>query len=404
MLGSPAAVAATVLVVYELWLGIQLPYSHGARDFIHLGWDSLLQSHASTAIAVDPSYRHLVAKVGFDGQLYYFIALDPANARYYMDVASYRYTRILYPMAARLLAGGRADLIPYTLLLVNWLAISGGTLALAAWLRRRGASPWFALAFGLYPGQLIALGFDLTEPLSYALVALAIYLFDAGGRRRALWSGLSFALALLARESAIVFVLLYPLALLGRDGGEAPWRARLAANWRGAALMLAVSLGPFLLYKGFLLLWLGSPGIPAGLRPTAIPFAGLVADYSANDSWAEEARSVVIPALLCAAMALWALWKRGRAVPIWGLLANVLLFVVLLSPLSYGSIRDSARITIGVPLAALCCLPYLDRLTGKNRWWLWSSMALWLSTVPFLLLIPIATSLLSSIGHLMHHA
>ena len=95
-------------------------------------------------------------------------------------------------------------------------------------------------------------------------------------------------------------------------------------------------------------------------------------------------------------MALWALWRRCWAVEIWILLLNIWLFVVLLAPGSVNDYLNSGRISAGVVLATITCIPHLDRLTGRNRWWLWSSAALWLSLVPFWLLIPIADSLLTA--------
>lgn len=69
--------------------------------------------------------------VGYDGQFTYFIARDGAGAEPFIDGASLRYQRIIYPLFARLLAVGQADLIPYTLILINVLALGIGAGALA---------------------------------------------------------------------------------------------------------------------------------------------------------------------------------------------------------------------------------------------------------------------------------
>jgi hypothetical protein len=65
------------------------------------------------------------------------------------------------------------------------------------------------------------------------------------------------------------------------------------------------------------------------------------------------------------ALGLWALWKRSRGVEIWALLANALLFVVLLAPESYADMYASARISTGVVLAAIYCLPAFEKV-GKR--------------------------------------
>ena len=105
---------------------------------IFIGTHFINQSQASQVIRLDPSYHH-VSEIGYDGQFFYYLALDPINARWYMDVSTYRYTRILYPMLARVLALGRPDLIPVTLFLINWLAIAGGSFRSATLGRSGGA-------------------------------------------------------------------------------------------------------------------------------------------------------------------------------------------------------------------------------------------------------------------------
>lgn len=384
---SEWTVATVVLLCYGVWLAAMLPSSHGARDFIIMGRTFVRHSGVSPAIAVDDAYyRRLGAHDnGYDGQFCYYIALDPVNARYYVDTPGYRYTRILYPLVARLLALGQAALIPYTLLLVNLLAVAGGTLAVAAWLARRAVSPWFGLVYGFYPGLFVGLRRDLTEPVSYALVALAILLFDDGGRRRVAWAGLAFALAILTREVAAFFALLYGLSLLRLPQRLDPRAFARREVWGQAALLLALAGLPLLLYKGFLLAWLGSTGVPSELSPFQLPFHGIAVywPWAPGSQQLEEARTVILPALVCAGIGVWALWRRAWRVEVWALLVNVLVFVVLLPPYSYHQIFASSRITTGVVLAALLCLPIFDKLMGKNRWWFWVSAALWLSFLPY---------------------
>ncbi len=382
---SQWAVALLVLAVYGLFLARFFASGGDPRDFIVIGSRFIERSGPSTLIQPDPHYHYTLT--GYDGQFCYYIALDPINAPAYIDVPAYRYTRILYPITARLLAFGQPDLIPYTLILLNWLAIGGGTLAVAAWLKHRGCSPWFALVYGLYPGLFIALQRDLTEPLAYALVALAIYLFEVGGRYRVTWAGISFALAALARESSAIFAIIYALALLCESAGRDGWQARVKANWRQAALLLSLALGPLVLYKGFLLLWLHSAGLPADLSPEIIPFRGILVLWPWQTNQIAALICIIVPALICAGMGLWALWKRAWAVEVWALLLNILLFVVLLAPPPYIEIFGSERVTIGVVLAACYCLPSFDRLNGKQRWWFWSSSALWQALFPLLVIL-----------------
>jgi hypothetical protein len=360
--------------------------------------------------------------------------------------------------------------------MVNWLALGGGTLALAAWLRRKGLSPWLALLFGLYPGLFIALRLDLTEPLGYAFVALGVYLFDYGPtRRRVLWAGLSFALGVLARETTAVFPAVYALALLvgpvvgrtsppappgaqpcaptrgggspvaagegalpragvvvgrggalkhaanalgggwtspptlprrgegsqreARDGdgrGEGslmatggriwPWLASLRANWRPSAMLLGVALTPYLLFKVFLAVWLGSSGVPTDALPLLIPFQGLLVLWPWHGEQLAEIETTVLPALLCAGLAVWALLRRQRRVEIAALLLNIQLFIVMLNPYASDYLVSEERVTTGVVLAALLCLPIFARLGRPGRLIFCASAAIWIAPLAYWML------------------
>ncbi len=352
---------------------------------IYIGRHFINQSHASPVIRLDPSYPN-VDEIGYDGEFFYYLALDPVNARYYMDVSTYRYTRILYPMLARTLALGRPALIPWTLWLINWLAIAGGALAVAAWLKRHGFSPWFALVYGLYPGLIVVLQRDLSEALGYGLAAAAIYVFDFGpGRRQLLAAGI-FALAALTRETTAVFALVYAGAVLFGGGPRPalPQRGRVIA----AALFAAIALGPLALYKLFLLAWLGA-GHDIGIPLAHLPFEGLwYRRYWSIPGQTEEVRTVVFPGLIAGGVAAYALWRRRSfAPPVFALFVNVLLFIVFLQADAYIDISASSRVTMGVVLAALLCLPFLAA-SAARRWWVWACSALWLPLVPFWLVFP----------------
>lgn len=385
-LRAPLAVATLTLLIYLLWIISFFAGGHDARDLTFMGLRLLRQSHVSGVITIDPRYHYYPNDIGYDGQYFYYMALDPRNAHEYMDFPSYRYTRILYPMAARLLALGQPALIPYTLLLLNWLAIGAGTFLVAAWLKRRSLSPWLALIYGCYPGLFLALQHDLSEPLAYALVALGVYLYDYGGRRRLLTAGVAFGLAALARETTAVFAICYAAntLLVGGQSGEG-WWARARANWRPALMLAGLALGPLALYKGFLTLWLGAAGVPSSVLPAPVPFGGLLVLWPWNGQQIMGVLTVVLPALICAAAALWALRRGVRDVQVWLLLVQIALFVVLLPYTTFYDIYSTDRVATGVMLAALYCIPFLDRVTSKNRTWLLASAGLWLALLPWVL-------------------
>jgi hypothetical protein len=382
-------VAALVLAVYMLGVGGYLALGHDARSFIRVGSKFVTRSHASAVIVYDPRAVFPGDTAGNDGQFSYYLALDPANARYYMDFPAYRYTRVVYPIAARLLAFGQPGAVPYTLILVNLLAVAGGTWAVAAWLARKGYSAWLALLYAFYPGTVVAVQRDMTEALAYALVAVGVFLYDYGGRWRIVWSGAAFALAGLTRETTLVFPVLYGAAALlsGASTRSGDLWTRLRTGWRPGVMLLAISLLPFMLYKLFLLDWLGSTGVRSDLAPPLVPFGGLFSLWPWNTQQVIVVTGIALPALACLVAALWTLWRRQRSVEVWALLANVVLFVVLLAPSSLYVYSATGRIATGVVLGALFCLPAFDRATGNRRAWLASAAVLWFAGIPLGLVI-----------------
>jgi hypothetical protein len=382
---SVLAPALLVFLIYGVWLLAVLSSGHDARDFIHMGRRYIFAPHTVSLIKPDPSYRYSTKTNGYDGQFAYYIALAPVGARFHLDRVNYRYTRIVYPMTARLLSFGDANLIPYALIVINWLAIAAGTYVVGLWLRRRDISPWLALAYGLSPGLFVCLQRDLEEPLAYALVALAVFVYTSAARHRSLWSGIIFAFAVLTRESTAVFPLV--LAVVSFFMPDSRSRSIFSlARWRTPALLLVPALLPLLLYKVFLLYWL-SPDttmLPTALLPRLIPFSGLISYWPWRNHQVEVIVGVVVPALICAGMGAWAAWKRRASLEVWLLLTNVLLFVVMLNRLSYENFYAAGRIATGVVLAALLSVPAFDRLSGGDRLWLSSSAVLWFLPWPLL--------------------
>jgi hypothetical protein len=283
---------------------------------------------------------------GYDGQFAYYIARDPSTGWRYCDAPAYRYQRILYPLLAWLLALGRESWVPWTLIVVNVLALTAGTYFTERLLARHGASRWYALSYGLYGGLVAGVRLDLTEPLAYGLVQGGLWLWV--GRRRLPAAGL-LAAAALAKETALIAVggLLLHLALEGR------WR-------RGLALGLSTGV-PFALWQGILWLWLGAPGLGSGGAMATpfevLPFMGLL-----------RVAAVSLPAFLLLAavegplFALPSVWGvatagrdlfRGRRHP-W--VANLALQSAVLPFLPFSTWREPlamARLATGLVAATL---------------------------------------------------
>lgn len=208
--------------------------------------------------------------VRYDGHFSYQIALRdfedpdaiehmPQQYEFRDDVpTAYRYQRILYPLTARFLAVGRPSLVPWTLILLNIAAIAVGTYATELILVHFGISQWYALAYGLYGGQLLGLRTNLNEPLAFALVQLAVL---AWLDRRLFGSALAFSLAILAKEVALIFLAAFVVYNL------------FTRQWKWAA-GLSASVLPYLFYQGWLWRTMGEPGLVAGQAFSLIPFGG----------------------------------------------------------------------------------------------------------------------------------
>jgi hypothetical protein len=189
----------------------------------------------------DPGFRKQA-----DGLIYHDFAADPAGAA--GRHARVRTARILYPLLARVAVLGRADLVGWSLLLVNLAAIVLGTEILHRLLERRGITPWAALGYGGWCGLGLALLHDTAEPVAYLCGLAGVAAQDRG---RPALAGAAFLGALLTRETALLFV--GPFLLLGWRGAPGPsrWLGPLGVlggwgAWLGVVLVLGTgSTGPW---------------------------------------------------------------------------------------------------------------------------------------------------------------
>lgn len=204
---------------------------------------------------------------GYDGQFVYYIALDPCPEVVlpYLDAPAYRYQRILMPLAARLLALRRSDLIPWAMIVINIASLTAGTAAVGALLIGWGVSSWYALVYGLWAGFTLALIVDLPEPLAYGLVVGGVLALERG-RRFLAW--VLFGLAAFARETTVIFTVAALAAYLAQR------------DWRDFFGMGSISLLPYATFQIWLWSIFGQPGIGSGGAMATpfeiIPFMGLL--------------------------------------------------------------------------------------------------------------------------------
>lgn len=345
-----------------MWGGAFLHSHHTIWAFVHVGSNFAARAPAGSPIRAGLDDAS-VTPTGYDGQFAYYLAVAPLEAACCTDAPAYRYGRVGLPLAAGAAGLGRPDLVPYALVGINLAAVAITVLVLASWLRRRGHSTWWALVYGFYPGVFQALQTDVNEPLAYALVAVAVYVLEFGGRRRVLWAGLAFSAAALTRETTLLFPAVYAVTELARNHG----RARL----NGAALAL-LAAGPYVAYKAYLAVHFGSLGIgfsAGGAEVAAWPLAGLFSfDQSDPREWIQFVGEVLPGTMIAAA----AVTRMIRGAPRWELLAylvNYAALVLFLQRSSYFSYYDSGRVQTGVVLAAMLALPTLLGTHGKS--WRW---------------------------------
>lgn len=206
---------------------------------------------------------------GYDGQFVYFIARDPATAPQFIanggDVPAYRFQRILLPLLARIIALGQVALIPWSILLVNLIALGAGTACVEHLLRQHQVSRWYALGYGFSLGVFGGVRLSLTEPLCYALVLGSLLLVR---RERWTWGAALLALAALAKETALLFVAGYGLYLF------------LQRRWVLMVVFGGIAAMPFAVWQMILRWQLGAFGVGSGGAMATgfeiIPFGGLL--------------------------------------------------------------------------------------------------------------------------------
>ncbi len=275
-------------------------------------WNPLRFAHIGTAFSEhDPA-----GYSGYDGQFFYAIARDWTEAAPAIDGPSLRYMRILYPLAARLLALGQPALVPWTLILVNVLACAAGTGLMAYLIGRRGAHPAWGLLYAAWVGTWFVVRLDLSELLCFAL----------------------------AKELGLVFA-----------AGLALHALTTERRWRDA---LTIGLAPLLTFAGWLLIlraWLGR--FPFGY-PAArlyLPFVGLL---TVEDPAAQLLVGLWLglPTALLAGLALWQIAQTRRLSLSTALLLAGAGFVMTMPHVSWEDALAAFRVGMPVVITGLLFL------------------------------------------------
>jgi len=237
-------------------------------------------------------------------------------------------------------------------LFVNWLSIVLSVELVARLLKKRGLSPWFSLAMGLYFGQAAALTFDSAEPFTYLLVCVGLVLLD---EQDLPWAALLMGLAALSRETAVLFPVGY--------AGYFLWRRQ----WKEVVCFTTLGILPLIAWFVILYLIFGKTGLTFTPPFEHTPFAGfLYYAHTPRKFWL-LLLLMILPMLGGWLLAGTGLVRRhvGQVLLIW--LANLVL-VTFISHYSTNDLISCGRIATGLVLAGL-----LYGIMTQNKYVLWLS-------------------------------
>jgi hypothetical protein len=356
----PLAVGALAIVLAVAFATTRLEVAaHGdVTRFVVAG------ASFADAATLDPPL-HVFDSAGYDGQFYWRMAVAPGAHElgpvHGMRVdQGIRFGRIGYPMVARALAGGRDDLVAWTLVGANLLGIGAIAAVVAAQCRRSGHHPLLGLLVAGSSGLVMALSRDLTEVLMVAALLAGMVALD---RRRPWLATAGWSAAVLVHEQALVVIGAYAVARVvhlvrtrERPGAaDVPWvvPAVVYAGWQLVCLAA----------------WDQAPLAESGSKSLAAPFvglAGLVRDWLSGDIARQE---VLVPLqlLLVVALAVAALRTTLPAEQAWHRWA---VGVACLLPvlLSYNVWKGPAELRQFVILPVVAWVVLVEGPAGPRRW------------------------------------
>jgi hypothetical protein len=184
----------------------------------------LIGRHWITDPAALPHGLVIQPNLGYDGQFYYRLALDPANLHntaYGITVDTpYRFIRDGYPFLAWLLSGGQHSLVTVTLVVVNMLAIAAIGVIGGIFAKDSGRHAAWGLLLAGYYGLVTTLSRDTSEAVASAFLLAGLLMLrparsDGTQRRRPVLAGLLLGYGSLSRETVIIAPVAYAIIRLG---------------------------------------------------------------------------------------------------------------------------------------------------------------------------------------------
>jgi len=220
------------------------------------------------ARAHDPTFRLVPPGDGYDGEMYYVIAVDPlATGEAHKGIGAYRYSHAGFGLLAWLFSFGRASAVPTAMLVLNLIGIGFAATGLARLATQHGRSAWWGLAAALNPGMIYAVTSDTAEPVALAFALWGLYFWFSGKR---VTSVILLACGVISKEP----LLLLPVGLVAWELYDG-LRARTPGSLTRFAL-LAVPFDVFAAWQVFIKSRFGGWPLQGGSGQIVPPFSGWI--------------------------------------------------------------------------------------------------------------------------------
>ncbi|PIN89405.1 hypothetical protein COU57_06170 [Candidatus Pacearchaeota archaeon CG10_big_fil_rev_8_21_14_0_10_32_14] len=197
---------------------------------------------------------------GFDGNYYYLISAD--LFRSHIIIHPLRYQRILYPLVVRIFSFNQIDMIPFTMIYINYLSIIIGAFFMLLIFKKYKSKNYYVYIWAINVGLIISFVRDLSEPLMILGVIIGLWCLE---EKKYLLSSVFFSLAIMTKE--IVIIILIPILIY--------------QLYKKEYLIFAYYLTPiliFIIWQVIIYLEFGdSPLINILMRPVSIPLIGFIA-------------------------------------------------------------------------------------------------------------------------------
>ena len=268
----------------------------------------------------------------------------------------YRLQRIAYPLLARIFALNQPDLAPFGLVAANLLALVLGAEGLTRWAIRYGRAAAWGFLWVFAQGVFVAVFFDISEALLWAALIWTVLLLSV---KRVYAAAFFLTLALFTKETALIFVCVFGLAMVIEFlQRHLNITRNLLSPFSGNNLtpahvfLIALPMISYGLYQAFLFILTGNPGLLDSAKQLIfIPFAGAVQGARGNTvTLIYLSIAFVVPVVLALGWSLRIL-SRGYDVLALALTLNCVQ-VAFMAWMSWSGFIHYGRLAMGVPLIA----------------------------------------------------